>query len=209
VTGDMNFESQKSHRACSDQNHAVPDAPYDQFDESELQPSSSARFGFKVNDFVVYPAHGAGQILAIEEKTIAQASVEFFVIYFAKSKMTLRAPTRKAVNVGMRRLSNRADVECVRRTLSQTPNKARGNWSRLAQEYASKINSGNVIAVAEVMRDLYRPPLNSSQSYSERQLYISALDRLSGEIALVDGISEGEAIKVLENLVAARGGRTA
>ena len=123
--------------------------------------------------------------------------------------MTLHAPTRKAANIGMRKLSSHADIERVRRTLSQTPNKTRGNWSRLAQEYASKINSDSVIAVAEVMRDLYRPVLGSSQSFSERQLYIPALDRLSGEIALVDGISEEEAIKVLENLVTARGGRTA
>ena len=109
----------------------------------------------------------------------------------------------------MRKLSSHADIERVRRTLSQTPNKTRGNWSRLAQEYAIKIYSGSVFAVAEVMRDLYRPVLGSSQSFSERQLYIPALDRLSGEIALVDGISEEEAIKVLENLVTARGGRTA
>jgi CarD family transcriptional regulator len=177
----MNLEIPKLPGGCSDETHAAPDA---QSDESQPQSSSNARFGFKVEDFIVYPAHGAGQILAIEEKAIAGAGLEFFVIYFAKSKMTLRAPTRKSTNIGMRKLSSHADIERVRRTLSQTPNKTRGNWSRLAQEYASKINSGSVIAIAEVMRDLYRPVLGSSQSFSERRLYISALDRLSGEIAL-------------------------
>jgi CarD family transcriptional regulator len=87
--------------------------------------------------------------------------------------------------------------------LSQRPNKPRGNWSRLAQEYSSKINSGDIIALAEVMRDLYRPPLNSGQSFSERQLYASALDRLSGEVALVDGITEKDAARDLESLMTA------
>ena len=125
------------------------------------------------------------------------------VVYFAKSKMTLRAPTRKAVNVGMRKLSNLGAIQRVRRTLSQTPYKARGNWSRLAQEYESKINSGDIIAIAEVMRDLYRPGANSGQSYSERQLYTLALHRLSGEVALVNNVTEQEAVKELESLVLA------
>src|SRR5215471_6622653 len=116
---------------------------------------------FETANFVVYPAHGVGQILSIEEQTVAGASLEFFVIYFAKSKMTLRAPTRKAANVGMRKLSGPDVIKRVRSTLSQRPNKPRGNWSRLAQEYSSKINSGDIIALAEVMRDLYRPPQNS------------------------------------------------
>ena len=115
--------------------------------------------------------------------------------------MTLRAPTRKAANLGMRKLSDPTAIQRVRRTLSQVPYKARGNWSRLAQEYESKINSGDIIAIAEVMRDLYRPAINSGQSYSERQLYTSALDRLSGEVALVDGITEEEAVRELENLI--------
>jgi len=165
------------------------------------------RFGFKTSDFVVYPSHGVGQILAIEEQTVAGANLEFFVIYFAKSKMTLRAPTRKAANVGMRKLSDRAAIERVRWTLSQPPHKSRGNWSRLAQDYESKIHSGDIIAIAEVTRDLYRPAVSSGQSYSERQLYVSALDRLSGEIALVDGITEQEAVRELESLMMAGGAR--
>ena len=197
----MNLESQRSNYDYSDHTRAAPDTSSDQVHGSLPQQRSKTRFGFKADDFVVYPAHGVGQILAIEEQTVAGASLELFVVYFAKSKMTLRAPTRKAANVGMRKLSDPTAIEHVRRTLSEVPYKARGNWSRLAQEYASKINSGDIIAVAEVMRDLYRPTLNSSQSYSERQLYMSALSRLSGEVAQVNGITEEEAVRELESLV--------
>jgi CarD family transcriptional regulator len=198
----MSLEGQKSNWGHSDQTHAAPDASSDQLPGSEPQRRSNTRFGFKTDDFVVYPAHGAGQILAIEEQTVAGSRLEFFVIYFAKSKMTLRAPTRKAANVGLRKLSDPAVIQRVRQTLSQPPHKARGNWSRLAQDYESKINSGNVIAIAEVVRDLYRP-LNSAQSFSERQLYSSALDRLSGEVALIDGITEPDAVRELEGLLLA------
>jgi CarD family transcriptional regulator len=179
-------------------------APANQADRSQATQRGKARFGFTENDFVVYPAHGVGQILAIENQSVAGASLEFFVIYFAKSKMTLRVPTQKVPNLSMRKLSDPAAIDQVRRTLSQAPHKARGNWSRLAQEYEAKINSGNIIATAEVMRDLYRPATDSGQSYSERQLYITALDRLSGEIALVEHISEGEATSKLESLMIAR-----
>ena len=197
----MNLEGQRVNPDYSDPGHAMPDASSDRTQESQPQQRNKTRFGFKANEFVVYPAHGVGQILAIEEQTVAGASLEFFVVYFAKSKMTLRAPTRKAVNVGMRKLSEPAAIQRIRQTLGQAPHKARGNWSRLAQDYASKINSGDIIAIAEVMRDLYRPAHNSSQSYSERQLYISALDRLSAEVALVNSITEEAAVKELESLV--------
>lgn len=159
------------------------------------------RFGFRPTDLIVYPAHGVGQIIAIDEQTVADARLEFFVVYFAKSKMTLRVPTSKAVNVGMRKLSDPIDIQHARKVLSQAPHKARGNWSRLAREYESKIKSGDLVALAEVMRDLFRPAVNSNQSYSERQLYISALERLSGEIAVVDGITEEEAVRQLEDLM--------
>jgi CarD family transcriptional regulator len=195
----MNFDGQ-SKSDYSDHTHAAPDASAGQTNGSQ---SSEIRFGFKTTDLIVYPAHGIGQIIAIEEQTVAGASLEFFVVYFAKSKMTLRTPTRKAANVGMRRLSDPAAIQHVRRTLSRAPHKARGNWSRLAQEYESKINSGDIVAIAEVMRDLYRPAVNSGQSYSDRQLYTSALDRLSGEVAVVNGITEEEAVKELESLVMA------
>ncbi len=155
---------------------------------------------FKTADFVVYPAHGAGQILSIEMQTVAGASLEFFVIYFTKSKLTVRVPVRKAANIGMRKLSNLSSIQEVKRILSGTPRKGRGNWSRLAQEYESKINSGDIVAVAEVARDLFRQG-ESEQSFSERQFYVSALDRLCGEVALVDGVSEEQTIKELEGLL--------
>ena len=155
---------------------------------------------FKTADFVVYPAHGAGQILSIEMQTVAGASLEFFVIYFTKSKLTVRVPVRKAANIGMRKLSNLSSIQEVKRILSGTPRKGRGNWSRLAQEYESKINSGDIVAVAEVARDLFRQG-ESEQSFSERQFYVSALDRLCGEVALVDGVPEDQTIKELEGLL--------
>jgi CarD family transcriptional regulator len=197
VNRDMNFDRQ-SKSDYSDRAHAAADAS-----QTNGSRSSEARFGFKATDLIVYPAHGVGRIVAIEEQTVAGASLEFFVIYFAKSKMTLRAPTRKAANTGMRKLSDPIAIQRMRRILSQAPHKARGYWSQLAQEYQCKINSGDIIAIAEVMRDLYRPTVNSGQSYSERQLYASALDRLSAEVALVNGITEEEAVKELESLVIA------
>jgi CarD family transcriptional regulator len=161
---------------------------------------ASVAAGFAASDFVVYPAHGAGQILSIEEQTIAGASMDFFVIYFTKSKMTVRVPVRKAAGVGMRKLSDHAVVQEAKRILGEPGRKPRGNWPRLAQEYEGKINSGNIVAVAEVARDLFRPG-ESGQSFSERQLYASALDRLSGEIALVDGNGEAQTVKELEALL--------
>jgi CarD family transcriptional regulator len=156
--------------------------------------------GFRAADFVVYPAHGAGQLISIEEQTVGGVKLDFFIIYFAKSKMTLRVPVRKAANTGMRKLSNSSVVKAAKRALCEAPRKSRGNWSRLAQEYQSKINSGDILAIAEVARDLFRPA-EIEQSYGERQLYLSALDRLCGEIALVDGIPTEEAVKELEELM--------
>jgi CarD family transcriptional regulator len=155
---------------------------------------------FKTTECVVYPAHGAGQIRSIEKQTIAGASLEFFVIYFTKSKMTVRVPVQKAASLGMRKLSDISAVQEAKRVLREAPRKNRGNWSRLAQEYESKINSGNIVAIAEAARDLFRPG-ESEQSFSERQLYVSALHRLCGEIALVEGISEEESIKEIEGLL--------
>jgi CarD family transcriptional regulator len=167
---------------------------------SDAQKNRNLPLQFKPAEFVVYPAHGAGQILSIETQTVAGASLEFFVIYFTKSKMTVRVPVRKAATAGMRKLSDLATVQKAKRVLSESPRKGRGNWSRLAQEYESKINSGDIAAVAEVARDLFRPG-ESEQSFSERQLYVSALNRLCGEIALVDGVSEEQTVKELEGLM--------
>jgi len=160
------------------------------------------RQGFKPNEFVVYPAHGVGQILAIEEQEIAGAKLELFVINFIKDKMTLRVPTAKVANVGMRKLSDPALVKRALETLKGRARVKRTMWSRRAQEYEAKINSGDIVAIAEVVRDLYRSESQPEQSYSERQLYEAALDRLSREIAVVQHSTETEAVKEIESQLA-------
>jgi CarD family transcriptional regulator len=160
------------------------------------------RQGFKTNEFVVYPAHGVGQILAIEEQEIAGAKLELFVINFMKDKMTLRVPTAKVANVGMRKLSEPALVKRALETLKGRARVKRTMWSRRAQEYEAKINSGDIVAIAEVVRDLYRSDSQPEQSYSERQLYEAALDRLSREIAVVQHVTETEAVKEIEGQLA-------
>jgi CarD family transcriptional regulator len=166
------------------------------------------RQGFKANEFVVYPAHGVGQILAIEEQEIAGAKLELFVIDFIKDKMTLRVPTAKVANVGMRKLSEPALVRKALETLKGRARVKRTMWSRRAQEYEAKINSGDIVAIAEVVRDLYRSESQPEQSYSERQLYEAALDRLSREIAVVQHSTETEAIKEIEAQLAKSPRRT-
>jgi CarD family transcriptional regulator len=160
------------------------------------------RQGFKTNEFVVYPAHGVGQILAIEEQEIAGAKLELFVINFIKDKMTLRVPTAKVANVGMRKLSDPTLVKKALETLKGRARVKRTMWSRRAQEYEAKINSGDIVAIAEVVRDLYRSESQPEQSYSERQLYEAALDRLSREIAVVQHSTETEAVKEIESQLA-------
>jgi CarD family transcriptional regulator len=160
------------------------------------------RQGFKTSEFVVYPAHGVGQILAIEEQEIAGARLELFVINFIKDKMTLRVPTAKVANVGMRKLSEPALVKRALDTLKGRARVKRTMWSRRAQEYEAKINSGDIVAIAEVVRDLYRSESQPEQSYSERQLYEAALDRLSREIAVVQHVTETEAVKEIEGQLA-------
>src|SRR6201991_4280439 len=168
----------------------------------EPKKALTQRQGFKTNEFVVYPAHGVGQILAIEEQEIAGAKLELFVINFMKDKMTLRVPTAKVANVGMRKLSEPALVKKALETLKGRARVKRTMWSRRAQEYEAKINSGDIVAIAEVVRDLYRSESQPEQSYSERQLYEAALDRLSREIAVVQHVTETEAVKEIESQLA-------
>jgi CarD family transcriptional regulator len=166
--------------------------------EQKTMKNSSTKHGFKLNEFVVYPAHGVGQIVTMEEQEVAGFKLELFVINFVKDKMTLRVPTSKVAGVGMRKLS---DPEAARRSLEILTGRARIKrtmWSRRAQEYEAKINSGDINAIAEVVRDLYRSEAQPEQSYSERQLYEAALDRMMREIAAVQKLSETEALKVIE-----------
>ncbi len=162
------------------------------------KPIATPRPNFRVNEFVVYPSHGVGQIVAVEDQEVAGFRLELFVINFAKDKMTLRVPTSKVVGVGMRKLS---EPDVARRSLEILTGRARIKrtmWSRRAQEYEAKINSGDINAIAEVVRDLYRSEAQPEQSYSERQLYEAALDRIMREIAAVQKLSEIDALKLIE-----------
>jgi CarD family transcriptional regulator len=163
---------------------------------------TTQRQGFKTSEFIVYPAHGVGQIISIEEQEVAGCKLELFVINFVKDKMTLRVPTAKIAAVGMRKLAEPPVVKRALETLKGRARIKRTMWSRRAQEYETKINSGDIIAIAEVVRDLYRSETQPEQSYSERQLYEAALDRLSREISAVERITETEAIKEIEAALA-------
>lgn len=155
----------------------------------------SQRHGFKTTEWIVYPAHGVGRIVAIEEQEIAGITLELFVITFEKDKMTLRVPTGKSQSVGMRKLAEENTVKKAMETLKGRARVKRTMWSRRAQEYEAKINSGDLIAIAEVVRDLYRSESQPEQSYSERQLYEAALDRMAREIAAVEKLDERGAVQ--------------
>ena len=196
----MNLQHQRQCFDNADQTHEAKTDLSVQSDGKLIERPHNAP-GFSANEFVVYPAHGVGQVIAIEVQTVAGASLELFVLYFAKSKMTLRVPTQKAESVGMRKLSNPSVIQHVRQTLLQAAPRIRASWLRLEKEYEAKIKSGDIIAIAEVVRDPRRRSVNSEQSYSESQLYAAALDRLSGEVALVEGVTEETAVSELESLV--------
>ena len=159
---------------------------------------------FRPDDFVVYPAHGVGRIISIEEQEIAGLRLELFVISFEKDKMTLRVPTHKALSIGMRSLSSPDIVGKAMSTLKGKAKVKRAMWSRRAQEYEQKINSGDLISIAEVVRDLHRTDDQREQSYSERQLYEAALERLTREIAAVAGSDEVAAAKKVDEVLVAR-----
>jgi CarD family transcriptional regulator, regulator of rRNA transcription len=171
----------------------------------------SQRHGFRANEFIVYPAHGVGRIVGIEEQEIAGMALELFVINFDKEKLTLRVPTGKLASVGMRKLSDEAVVKKAMETLKGRARVKRTMWSRRAQEYVAKINSGDLVAIAEVVRDLYRSEAQPEQSYSERQLYEDALDRMAREIAAVEKLDERGAVQRITEVLSksARGRRLA
>jgi CarD family transcriptional regulator len=166
------------------------------------KPASSKPAGqgpaFKVMEFIVYPAHGVGEIIAIEQQEVAGFKLELFVISFIKDKMILKVPVTKVVNVGMRKLAESGVVKKALDTLMGRARIKRTMWSRRAQEYEAKINSGDLVAIAEVVRDLYRSDAQPEQSYSERQLYEAALDRLAREVGTVQKITETESLKLIE-----------
>ncbi len=162
------------------------------------QKKTTKNTGYKTGEYVVYPAHGVGKIIRIEDQEIAGAKLELYVIDFEKDKMTLRVPTAKSDAVGMRRLSDSAAVEQALKTLKGRARVKRTMWSRRAQEYEAKINSGDLVLIAEVVRDLFRSDRQPEQSYSERQLYEAALDRMAREVAVVKELSDADGISEIE-----------
>ena len=156
------------------------------------------KHAFKIHDLVVYPAHGVGRVTMIEEQEIAGAKLELYIVDFEKEKLRLKVPTGRAEQKGMRRLSDRNQIEAAMRVLKGRARIKRTMWSRRAQEYDAKINSGDIMSVAEVVRDLYRSERQPEQSYSERQLFEQALERMAREIAAVKKIDDDISVKELE-----------
>jgi CarD family transcriptional regulator len=150
----------------------------------------SKEFEFAAGDYVVYPTHGVGKVLAVEVQEIAGHTLEVIVIHFEKDRMTLRVPVAKAARAGLRKLSSRKVMDSALATLKGRARVKRTMWSRRAQEYEAKINSGDPVSIAEVVRDLHRNSDQPDQSYSERQIYQAALDRLAREFAAVERIDE-------------------
>jgi CarD family transcriptional regulator len=159
------------------------------------------RHEFRAGDFVVYPTHGVGRIQKIEEQEVAGLKLELFVIAFEKDKMILRVPTLKAKAVGMRKLSTPEVVATALNTLKGRARIKRTMWSRRAQEYEAKINSGDLVSIAEVVRDLHRATGQPEQSYSERQLYEAALARMAREVAAIERTDEQTAVKRVEGML--------
>lgn len=165
--------------------------------------AKSSKNTYAVGDYIVYPKHGVGRITELEAQEIAGLRLELYVIRFEKERMTLRVPTNKAESSGMRRLSSDATLKEAFTTLKGKARIKRTMWSRRAQEYEAKINSGDLVSIAEVVRDLHRGADQPEQSYSERQIYESALGRLARELAAVEEIDESAALDKLEKELAA------
>lgn len=155
---------------------------------------------FSISERVVYPSHGVGQIINIESQIIADTTIKVYVVLFEKSKLTLKVPVSRAVTSGLRTLTGKDDMVKIYSVLRSKPKQGNRMWSRRAQEYGSKINSGNILAVTEVVRDLYRN-VDSDRSYSERTIYELALNRLAGELAVLEEITHAEAIDKLVELL--------
>ena len=157
---------------------------------------------FNAGEYVVYPTHGVGKVSDITKQTIAGSELELLVVNFAKDKMTLRIPTAKIQNVGLRKISDEKTMAEAFETLKGKAKVRKVMWSRRAQEYENKINSGNPVAIAEVIRDLYRSENLAEQSYSERQIYEQAVERLASEVSVYNNCTMEEANAKLNNILA-------
>ena len=156
---------------------------------------------FNAGEYVVYPTHGVGKVSDVTKQTIAGSELELLVVNFDKDKMTLRIPTSKISNVGLRKISDEKTMSEAFETLKGKAKIKKVMWSRRAQEYENKINSGNPVAIAEVIRDLYRDENIAEQSYSERQIYEQAVDRLANEVSVYSNCSIEEANKKLLDIL--------
>lgn len=165
---------------------------------------NSAPLTFNAGEYVVYPAHGVGKVADISKQQIGGMELELLVVNFDKDKMTLRIPMGKISDVGLRKISEEATINDALNTLKGKAKTKKVMWSRRAIEYENKINSGNPVAIAEVVRDLYRNENIAEQSYSERQIYEQALDRLTNEIAICDNISVDDANKKVLDFLASK-----
>lgn len=161
------------------------------------------KLSFRVNDHVVYPSHGVGKVTGVESQTIGETKLRFFVVDFEHDKMTLRVPVGKAESAGMRKLSSPSQMKSALSTLRRRARVKRVMWSRRAQEYETKLHSGNPVSIAEVVRDLHSGRTQSEQSYSERQMYEAALERLAREFAAVEKIEPEAAAQKLEKVLSA------
>lgn len=167
-----------------------------------MNKKTTSKIAFNSGEFVVYPAHGVGKVADISTQKIGGAELELIVVNFDKDKMTLRVPLSKAESVGLRKISETPVMDEALGVLKGKAKVRKIMWSRRAQEYENKINSGSPVAIAEVVRDLYRREDLSEQSYSERQIYEQALDRLANEYAICNNISAGDATKKLLDILA-------
>lgn len=172
-------------------------------EKAKTKSRAKKKFAFAANDYVVYPTHGVGKVTDIVTEEIAGFELQLFVINFAAEKMTLRVPIGKAEESGLRKISSREKMQTAVGTLKGKARAKRTMWSRRAQEYEAKINSGDPISIAEVVRDLYRKDDQPDQSYSERQIYQAAFDRLMRELAAVEDIDEDTATEQLETVLKA------
>lgn len=171
-------------------------------------PAAASKKGFAVNEYVVYPTHGVGKILGLESEKIGEYELKVFVIAFEKDKMILRVPVGRAEAAGLRAISPMDQINRALATLKGRAKVARGMWSRRAQEYEAKINSGNLVQIAEVVRDLHKNVDQSERSYSERMIYETAMHRLCGEVAASERvdikIAQDKLLKVLRKQAAAQ-----
>ena len=164
-------------------------------------PSRKKVVEFNTNDFVVYPTHGVGRILGIEQQDFSGTTIDVVVIRFEQDRMTLRVPLEKARGLGLRTLSSKKQMEDAISTLQGKARTRRDMWAKRAKVYDEKIRSGNPVFIAEVVRDLHRKENKAEQSYSERQMYQAALDRLAREFAAIEQIPQSAAADKLENLM--------